>query len=623
MTTLYTAQPAATVRRAAVIGGALMTGALGLAFALHSLSPQSVAARSPGRLRLGVAHVDVMDFHLERLPDQPPRHREVFTAPELAARYARAHELGVGWHRWSLNWDLVIRGGNYDFVVPDGIAGRDVQAGLRTLAVLHGVPPGERSYVAAPPSLAFPIFRRADGGLTDDPGLAVAINDQNLWGDFVARVVGRYKPGGELARARGWGPGVGVRTWEMGNEPNLKGFWPGSAADFVRFLEVSYLAAKWVDPGATVVHGGIADHGNSTWWYTQFAEALRARAGASPLPARYNYYFDKAAWHWYQPAATLITPPAKARSILRDHGLPVKPLWVTETGLSIWSEYPGPCWAGPSPGRGTLEDQAGFVQGILGELGRSGIEVMIFFQLYDDCGNGPTSYDAFGLVRNSMGQECFTAPGHACWSPDPAKAGQPRPAFFLVKAAAGGAMPAALESAQSDTDRDDLGDRAGDPALGRGVPGSFDMAPPAEVLIAAPEVAEANFTVQVMAGDSSGLGAYQLFFTRGAPPAGATGWQAAGPPRPWPGRAAEWPGGGALPGDRRPDLLFRRPSGRSLRQLERPAAYADGCDAYRRLGGPQRCLGGRGAAQSRGRADERPLQFRRAPVLAPGDGWPR
>ena len=72
-------------------------------------------------------------------------------------------------------------------------------------------------------------------------------------------LVARYRPGGDLARAKGWGPGVGVRAWQVGNEPNLPNFWRGTPADYVRLLEVAALVIRWLDPAATIVHNGQSD----------------------------------------------------------------------------------------------------------------------------------------------------------------------------------------------------------------------------------------------------------------------------------------------------------------------------------------------------------------------------
>ncbi len=104
--------------------------------------------------------------------------------------------------------------------------------------------------------------------------------------------------------------------------------------------------------------------------------------------------------------------------------------------MPVWSEHPGPCWDPSSPGRATTAEQAGFVWQALAEALAAGAENVFYFQLYDDCGNGAASYDAFGLVRNHVGNQCWAPPGHGCWSLNPSLAGTPRPAFQALQVAA-------------------------------------------------------------------------------------------------------------------------------------------------------------------------------------------
>lgn len=438
--------------------------------------PAAAAAPGDPVPPFGLAHVDLMDLHVARDPSGAVRPAERLPAADLSDRYARAGASGAGWNRWSLYWDMVeSRQGSLDWSVADAIADRDAAAGLRTLAILQGTPPhfatgGDRTAAvpavgglaarfgplaaaggpampraagrppvqASPPAgMERPIFRRADGGLTDDPDAAVAVNPDNPWARFVDAAVVRYRPGGDLARARGWPDGVGVRAWEIGNEPNLAHFWSGSPTQYVRYLEVASLAIHRRDPGAIVLHGGIADDAGAGAWYGQFLDALKARAAASPLPARHDHYFDKAAWHWYTYPSLLQTGPARARALLTDRGLAARPVWVTEMGAPIWSEHPGPCWDPVSPWRATVAEQAGYLWQALTEGRAAGVEVMVVFQLYDDCGNGPTSYDAFGLVRNHAANQCWAVPdGQSCWRLDPTRAGTPRPGYEALRVAA-------------------------------------------------------------------------------------------------------------------------------------------------------------------------------------------
>lgn len=394
---------------------------------LLSVAPRDASAQAGQGIRFGLAHVDLMELHLERQDGGPPLLQEQLPPAELARRYALASATGAVWQRWSIYRELVESPSGLDWTVVDGIAERDARAGLRSLVVLQGPSEGMQA----------PIFLDSAGHGVDDPERAVGPNPANGWASFVDAAAERYAPGGRLATSRAWPAGAGVGAWEIGNEPNLRAFWPGSPADYLRYLEVAYLVIHRRDPSAIVLHGGIGDDGNAEDWYRRFLDALLARAADSPLPARHGHYFDRAAWHWYRTPAFLMTGPARARALIEAAGLPAKPIWVTETGLPVWSEHPGPCWDPDSPGRATTVEQAGFVWQTLAEAAASQVEVVVLFQLVDDCGNGPTSYDAFGLVRNPLGAQCWQPPeAQPCWRADPTTAGTPRPAYAAFQAIA-------------------------------------------------------------------------------------------------------------------------------------------------------------------------------------------
>lgn len=94
------------------------------------------------------------------------------------------------------------------------------------------------------------------------------------YGDIVRFVVERYS-------ARG------VHAYQIWNEPNHGRFWPSGpkASEYVPMLRAGYEAVKAVDPGATVVLGGLS---KSDFYYLEDVY----RAGGGP-------YFDAVAVHPY------------------------------------------------------------------------------------------------------------------------------------------------------------------------------------------------------------------------------------------------------------------------------------------------------------------------------------
>jgi hypothetical protein len=160
---------------------------------------------------------------------------------------------------------------------------------------------------------------------------------------------------------------------------------------------------------------------------------------SDPLRNEHNWYMDAVALHsysypWRTGWLTLFT-----RQTLIAYDLE-RPLFVNETGLNVWNDYPGPVWT-DSPDerlkRGTAEQQAWFFIQSTAYAWAEGADVVFFHQLYDDCGDQPAGTDfppndgslctngqrcfgdAFGLFRNTTDALCYSQ------HPRP---GSPRPA---------------------------------------------------------------------------------------------------------------------------------------------------------------------------------------------------
>ncbi len=264
-----------------------------------------------------------------------------------------------------------------------------------------------------PLDLYAPVF--SDG--TDEPGAGKTINPNNVWARFVATAVTRYKPGGIIAQQESWPAGVGVTHWEMWNEPDLTHFWDGSADDYARLLKVGYLAAKYADPDAQVIFGGLADV-YSNPWDIPYLTAVLTTYDADPLAASQHYFHDIIALHNYSYAYRSWRAVYIAQRRLNTRSLD-SDIWLNESGVSVWNDYPGPVCDPTSAYRATMQEQADFViQSAL--YGRAvDVDNIFFFSLYDECGNmgGNPAYfppdqcvsnppsglyagDAFGLFRN-------------------------------------------------------------------------------------------------------------------------------------------------------------------------------------------------------------------------------
>jgi hypothetical protein len=377
------------------------------------------------------------------------------TPPSLEQQYANGQQTGAAWNRWPLYWfNIEQTPGAFNWANQDATVLADIAHGFNLNAILLGTPgfykpddtarasrvprlrPGELSLDAperaTPLGLHEPTF--SDGSDTLAPGKAP--NPANKWAVFVTAAVNRYKPGGVLAQANGWPAGVGVTHWEMWNEPDLDIFWDASREDYARLLKVGYLVAKAADPEATVLFAGLANNYAKLDYYRDVLTIL----ATDPAAAEHGFYHDILATHSYFHAWKSWYHVYRARGAMHDFSFE-KPIWLNESGVPAWDDYPGPVWDSMSALRATTEEQADYIIQSAFYAMFAGADAVFHFQLYDGCGNQPagTNFpphngelcddkgqyqgkpcagDANGLFRNPTDMLCFTQ------HPQP---GSPRP----------------------------------------------------------------------------------------------------------------------------------------------------------------------------------------------------
>ncbi len=384
---------------------------------------------------------------------------EVASVPE--AQYQAGLSTGAAWDRWPLYWDRIeSTPGVFNWTYQDTAVKGVINHGLQLNAILLGTPgfyhtnrtaeqpvrptPEAQTYspmsldeiqTGVPSGLYQPVF--SDN--SDIPGPGKTINSANVWARFVATAVHRYKPGSQFAQEAGWPPGVGVTHWEMWNEPDLIHFWDGSAEDYARLLKVGYLAAKHTDPNAQVIFGGLADV-YSSQWDIPYLSAVLDIFDDDPMAAAHNYFHDILAIHNYTYAYRSWRATFIAQRRLNARQLDNE-IWLNESGVPVWDDYPGPVCEPTSPFRATMQEQADFIIQSALYAHTAGADNIFFFSLYDECGNvggnppyfppdqclsnpPPPTYagDAFGLFRNPANSFSGCSMQH----PQP---GTPRPAF--------------------------------------------------------------------------------------------------------------------------------------------------------------------------------------------------
>ncbi len=390
--------------------------ALTVIVAVSLLASTTFELNSPGTLRAGEASIvnNIVYFPLFFHPSievPGPLYGVNFISsaedPADELQYANGSSTGASFNRWPIYWFNVEKNqGNYDWQAQDRVILDDMAHGFQTNAILLGTPsfyrsdsgavngltrPSQRGMfsmqavqAATPAGLYEPVF--SDG--TDIPSPGKGINDNNVWAKFVYLAVNRYKPAGELASLHHLADDSGVTHWEIWNEPDLEWFWDGSLADYARLLKVGYIAAKQADPMANVLFGALANNVNHLSYYE---EVLQIFASDSQALAQ-NYFHDILATHSYFYAWQSWYHVYRAAGVMNDFGLD-KPIWLNETGVPAWDEYPGPIWDPISKLRATTAEQAHYTIQTAFYALFAGADAMFHFQLYDGCGNQPRGTD--------------------------------------------------------------------------------------------------------------------------------------------------------------------------------------------------------------------------------------
>jgi hypothetical protein len=329
--------------------------------------------------------------------------------PATPQMLANGLSTGAAWNRWPLYWFRIETSpGQFDWSQHDPVVLADWESGLQTNAILLGTPgfymtgtladlmahpgglaaaPGRIGLTAVqaatPEGVYLPIF--SDG--TDIPGPGKTINPANRWARFVHLIVERYRPGGVLAELHGLPPDVGITHWEMWNEPDFDAFWNASAADYARLLKVGYLVTKQTDPQAQVLFGGLANN-----QHLNFYRDVLTILHADPMAAPYGYFHDIMATHNYSNSWRSWYEVWRVEQALTEFGLS-KAIWLNESGVPAWNDYPGPIWDPLSGWRATTTEQADFVIQSAFYALFAGADGIFHFQLYDGCGNQPLGTD--------------------------------------------------------------------------------------------------------------------------------------------------------------------------------------------------------------------------------------
>ncbi len=142
--------------------------------------------------------------------------------------------------------------------------------------------------------------------------------DYDEFGVFVEALVTRYRDR--------------IKTWELWNEPDIKEFWSGNAADLARLTKIGARAVRKADPTAKVVLAGLAGH-------TEFTLSLFRDYGISPFVDVVNChsYFET----WSPNSLESVVPYVnRMAEIIRQYGNN-QSLWMAEVGYSTYRRPDG------------------------------------------------------------------------------------------------------------------------------------------------------------------------------------------------------------------------------------------------------------------------------------------
>lgn len=291
--------------------------------------------------------------------------------------------LGVGWIRIDFDWSGIqsknsssFSWNTYDAVVSDLIAHN-----FNILGIIGYTPQ----------------WARPD---TCTRSVRCAPQDPEDFAVFAAKVVSRYH-------------NLGLRSWEIWNEPNSAGFWQPSAnaGDYAALLKAAYTAIKAVDPDAVVITGGLSPSATTetniapvtflSRLYDNGAGDSFDAVGFHPYsyPAMPSLYESWNAW------SQMSQTPTSLRSVMTAHGDGGKRIWMTEYGAPtggpglIEDDIHDTVFAG-GPEKVTEDVQAAMIAKAVSLRNSYSWAGPLFIYSYKDLGTSQTTWENFfGMVR--------------------------------------------------------------------------------------------------------------------------------------------------------------------------------------------------------------------------------
>jgi hypothetical protein len=293
-------------------------------------------------------------------------------APQMALN------AGVRWERLIFPWDVIQPNGPTDFEqgwFSEEQLNAELARGIQIVGITLYTPAWaarDPQYEArsVPANLHLPI---------DHP--------QNYWAAYIKRLVSKY-------RGR-------IDTWVILNEPDIYKepdefrTFAGTPEEYAQILRTAYLAAKSVNPNASIVMAGF-----TYWWdkearRPQYFQRVLDAIGGDPRAAANNWYFDAVDVHTYGNPLNGYNIPTVFRRIMRDKGID-KPVWIIESNVLARDDPKAP--ANDTSFRGTMEDQASYVIQNMALALAAGVQRYSIYKMTDEEAELGDQY--WGLIRS-------------------------------------------------------------------------------------------------------------------------------------------------------------------------------------------------------------------------------
>jgi hypothetical protein len=293
-------------------------------------------------------------------------------APQAAAA------AGVKWERLIFPWNEIQPNGPSDFEqgwFTDEQINAEIARGIQVVGITLYTP----TWAARDPQHEARSVPR---------NLQLSINDpQNYWAAYIRRLVAKY-------RGR-------IDTWVILNEPDIYKdpddfrTFAGTPADYALILKTAYLAAKSVNPNATIVMSGFTywwDHENRR---PQYFQRVLDALGGDPTARANNWYFDAVDSHTYGNPLNGYNIPTTFRRIMQEKGID-KPVWITETNVLVRDDPNTP--TNDPTFRGTMDEQASYIIQNMALAIAAGVQRYSIYKLTDEAPELGDQY--WGLVRD-------------------------------------------------------------------------------------------------------------------------------------------------------------------------------------------------------------------------------